>query len=105
MASTRGLRSSGSTHQVVEVEAILGISEGGDKDYQRLVESSFLTPLGFEGMGSWALGRTLLSKLESLLSQEESHGKQRSKVTWIWDGDRNTRHFHQKMSNRLRTMV
>ncbi|KAM1723207.1 hypothetical protein ACFX11_021819 [Malus domestica] len=43
---------------------------------------------------------SLFSKLESLLTQEEAHWKQRSNTTWLWDGDRNTRYFLQKISNR-----
>lgn len=48
----------------------------------------------------WDLRSSLFSKLESLLTQEEAHWKQWSKVTWLQDGDQNTRYFHQKASNR-----
>lgn len=42
----------------------------------------------------------LMSQLDSLLSREEAFWKQRSKVSWLKEGDRNTRFFHQRASNR-----
>ncbi|KAL6137214.1 hypothetical protein ACLB2K_062506 [Fragaria x ananassa] len=44
----------------------------------------------------------LSSRLHSLLSQEETFWRQRAKVTWLRDGDRNTTYFHHKASNRKR---
>lgn len=44
----------------------------------------------------WEIGSSLYSRLNSLLAQEEAHWKQRSKATWLREGDRNTRYFHQK---------
>ncbi|XP_024196412.1 uncharacterized protein LOC112199668 [Rosa chinensis] len=38
--------------------------------------------------------KELMSKLQNLLSQEEFFWKQRSKVTWLKEGDRNTSFFH-----------
>ncbi|KAH0981179.1 hypothetical protein GBA52_008356 [Prunus armeniaca] len=35
----------------------------------------------------------LMSQLDSLLSREEAFWKQRSKVSWLKEGDRNTRFF------------
>ncbi|XP_024160286.1 uncharacterized protein LOC112167491 [Rosa chinensis] len=46
--------------------------------------------------------KELMSKLQNLLSQEESFWKQRSKVTWLKEGDRNTTFFHRKAANRKR---
>lgn len=46
------------------------------------------------------MGSSLYNKLQSLLGQEEAHWKQRSKAAWLREGDRNTRYFHQKASNR-----
>ena len=49
------------------------------------------------------MGSSLNSELNSLLGQEEAHWEQRSKATWLREGDRNTRYFHQKASNMLET--
>ncbi|XP_062014504.1 uncharacterized protein LOC133731044 [Rosa rugosa] len=46
--------------------------------------------------------QTLMSRLQSLLSQEEIFWRQRSKVQWLKEGDRNTSFFHRKASNRRR---
>ncbi|XP_062014320.1 uncharacterized protein LOC133730820 [Rosa rugosa] len=46
--------------------------------------------------------KLLMEKLQSLLSQEETFWKQRSKVTWLKEGDRNTGYFHRKAANRRR---
>ncbi|KAI5334024.1 hypothetical protein L3X38_024157 [Prunus dulcis] len=42
----------------------------------------------------------LMSQLDSLLSREQAFWKQRSKVSWLKEGDRNTRFFHQRARNR-----
>ncbi|KAK9931693.1 hypothetical protein M0R45_018961 [Rubus argutus] len=42
----------------------------------------------------------LQSILEGLLQQESDYWKQRAKVLWLTDGDRNTKYFHRKASNR-----
>ncbi|XP_062015245.1 uncharacterized protein LOC133731834 [Rosa rugosa] len=42
----------------------------------------------------------LSARLEHLLTEEHAYWKQRSKVTWLVDGDRNTKYFHRKASNR-----
>ncbi|XP_062020783.1 uncharacterized protein LOC133737191 [Rosa rugosa] len=42
----------------------------------------------------------LNSKLDALLEEENSYWRQRSKVTWLAEGDRNTKYFHRKASNR-----
>ncbi|XP_024156414.1 uncharacterized protein LOC112164456 [Rosa chinensis] len=46
--------------------------------------------------------KTLMDKLQSLLYQEELFWRQRSKVTWLKEGDRNTSYFHRKTENRKR---
>ncbi|XP_061999237.1 uncharacterized protein LOC133716556 [Rosa rugosa] len=46
--------------------------------------------------------KQLTEKLQCLLSQEESFWKQRSKVHWLKEGDRNTSYFHRKTANRRR---
>ncbi|XP_062009553.1 uncharacterized protein LOC133726094 [Rosa rugosa] len=49
--------------------------------------------------------KQLMEKLQTLLSQEESFWKQRAKVTWLKEGDRNTSFFHRKTANRKRKNV
>ncbi|XP_061993946.1 uncharacterized protein LOC133711884 [Rosa rugosa] len=46
--------------------------------------------------------KDLMSRLQTLLSQEEAFWRQRSKVTWLKEGDRNTGYFHRKTANRKR---
>ncbi|KAK9901868.1 hypothetical protein M0R45_001892 [Rubus argutus] len=42
----------------------------------------------------------LQSILEGLLQQESDYWKQRAKVIWLTNGDRNTKYFHRKAPNR-----
>lgn len=42
----------------------------------------------------------LLMKLEGLLEAEHLYWKQRSKITWLTEGDKNTKFFHRQASNR-----
>ncbi|KAL6180716.1 hypothetical protein ACLB2K_047376 [Fragaria x ananassa] len=42
----------------------------------------------------------LSGKLEVLLEEEHAYWKQRAKVQWLSDGDKNTKFFHRKASNR-----
>ncbi|XP_062028884.1 uncharacterized protein LOC133744870 [Rosa rugosa] len=44
-------------------------------------------------------------KLDGLLNDEHAYWKQRAKVTWLKDGDRNSKYFHRKASNRRATEV
>ncbi|KAL6181023.1 hypothetical protein ACLB2K_047681 [Fragaria x ananassa] len=46
--------------------------------------------------------KSLTTRLQSLLTQEETFWRQRAKVTWLRDGDRNISFFHRKASNRKR---
>ncbi|KAL6224776.1 hypothetical protein ACLB2K_003631 [Fragaria x ananassa] len=43
---------------------------------------------------------SLSGKLESFLEEERLYWKQRSKVTWLTEGDKNTKFFHRFASNR-----
>ncbi|XP_062006063.1 uncharacterized protein LOC133723263 [Rosa rugosa] len=53
-------------------------------------------------MGAQNEKKDLMGRLQSLLSQEELFWRQRSKVSWLKEGDRNTSYFHRKAANRRR---
>ncbi|XP_062028872.1 uncharacterized protein LOC133744858 [Rosa rugosa] len=53
-------------------------------------------------MGAQHEKKDLMGRLQSLLSQEELFWRQRSKVSWLKEGDRNTSYFHRKAANRRR---
>lgn len=40
-----------------------------------------------------------MCKLNSLLAEEHAYWSQRAKISWLKDGDRNTKFFHCKASN------
>lgn len=44
--------------------------------------------------------KNLMKEQDSLLSREETYWRQRSQATWLRDGDRNTKWFHRRSSNR-----
>ncbi|CAB4269397.1 unnamed protein product [Prunus armeniaca] len=44
--------------------------------------------------------KALLTQLDELLVRKEAYWQQRAKVTWLRDGDRNTRFFHQRANMR-----
>jgi hypothetical protein len=46
--------------------------------------------------------RGLLHRISELLAREEIMTKQRSKVLWIIEGDRNNHYFHSKANDRAR---
>lgn len=47
--------------------------------------------------------KVLASNLNSLMSQDHEYWKQRSRVLWLSEGDRNTKFFHTKASTRRRS--
>ncbi|XP_062007579.1 uncharacterized protein LOC133724753 [Rosa rugosa] len=46
--------------------------------------------------------KVLMTSLQSLLAQEEAFWKQRAKITWLQEGDRNSGFSHRKAANRKR---
>ncbi|CAI9111977.1 OLC1v1012333C1 [Oldenlandia corymbosa var. corymbosa] len=49
---------------------------------------------------TWDEEAKLKKELELLLEQEEVYWKQRSRISWLQGGDRNTSYFHNKASHR-----
>ena len=53
----------------------------------------------------WERGRKVERELDELLKCEEIFWKKRSKVSWLKDGDRNTKYFHVKASSRRHVTI
>jgi hypothetical protein len=47
--------------------------------------------------------KELMNKISEILSREETMVKQRSRVLWLAEGDRNTAYFHAKARERSRS--
>jgi hypothetical protein len=47
--------------------------------------------------------RRLMARISEMLSREECMAKQRSRIDWLNDGDRNTALFHAKARERARS--
>ncbi|KAK3182691.1 hypothetical protein Dsin_029977 [Dipteronia sinensis] len=52
--------------------------------------------------GSWERISKVEKELDSLLQQEEDYWRQRSRVTWLQSGDKNSKYFHWRVSVRKR---
>ena len=50
--------------------------------------------------GAWDRIRNIEAQLDSLLHSEEVYWKQRARIDWLKEGDRNTRFFHLKALER-----
>ncbi|KAL5736834.1 hypothetical protein ACOSQ2_031622 [Xanthoceras sorbifolium] len=49
---------------------------------------------------SWKLLRKLGDKIDGLLLKDEIFWRQRSRALWLKEGDKNTKNFHSKASQR-----